>query len=83
MSGDRRVKVVRAVGIADQLPGLQRALDPVMIVVTSPRTTRHATVTDGTDLVQPTLGARRFPVFGVHVGRGEGVARLPDSGHGT
>ena len=49
MSGARRVKVVRAVDIADQLPGLQRAVDPMMIIIESPLTTRYATGTDGTD----------------------------------
>jgi hypothetical protein len=49
MSGARYVEAVRAVDVADQLPGLQRAVDLVMIVIKSPRTTRHATGTDGTD----------------------------------
>ncbi len=38
MSGVRRVEVAHAVDV-----------DPVMIVVESPRTIRHATGTDGTD----------------------------------
>lgn len=49
MSGARHVEVVRAVDVADQLPGLQRAVDPVMIVVESPRTTRPTAGTDRTD----------------------------------